>query len=138
MKNLIFSFFLLLSLSPIFGQKTFTLSSPNLGGQATSKEFFDGFGCTGDNTSPQLQWKNPPEGVKSYAITMYDKDAPTGSGWWHWLAFDIPASTSRLAANAGDIARELMPKGSIQSRTDLEAMAMEVPAHLKITDFISM
>lgn len=46
----------------------------------------NGFGCRGDNQSPQLSWKNPPAGTRSYAVTAYDPDAPTGSGWWHWQA----------------------------------------------------
>ncbi|MEM1220453.1 MAG: YbhB/YbcL family Raf kinase inhibitor-like protein [Bacteroidota bacterium] len=70
--------------------QTFTLTTPDLGGQATMKEVFAGFGCTGENISPALNWENAPEGTQSFAITMYDKDAPTGSGWWHWLAFDLP------------------------------------------------
>ncbi len=67
--------------SSLFGQQTFTLSSNNLGGEATINEEFNGFGCIGENKSPQLSWKNAPEGTKSFAVTMYDPDAPTGSGW---------------------------------------------------------
>ena len=74
---------LLASTNLIFAQKTFTLTSKDLGGQATTKEEFNGFGCSGQNKSPQLSWKNAPAGTKSFAITMYDPDAPTGSGWWH-------------------------------------------------------
>ncbi|MFT6709622.1 MAG: Raf kinase inhibitor-like YbhB/YbcL family protein [Flavobacteriales bacterium] len=51
-------------------------------------------------------------------MTMYDKDAPTGSGWWHWVVFDIPANVHDLAANAGNIAAELAPDGAIQSLTN--------------------
>jgi Raf kinase inhibitor-like YbhB/YbcL family protein len=101
--------------------QTFTLSSTSVGGQATMTEVFDGFGCTGANVSPQLSWTNPPEGTKGYAITIYDKDAPTGSGWWHWLVFDIPATTLSLPAGAGDPAKNMMPVGAIQSRTDFGA-----------------
>lgn len=85
----------------LFGQNTFTLSSNDLGGQATLTEEFNGFGCTGKNQSPQLSWKNAPSGTKSFAVTMYDPDAPTGSGWWHWIAVDIPASTMALPTGAG-------------------------------------
>ena len=88
--------------SAVFAQKTFTLSSSDLGGEATINEEFNGFGCTGENQSPQLSWKNAPEGTKSFAVTMYDPDAPTGSGWWHWVVFDIPENTNELVSGAGN------------------------------------
>ncbi|MFH6965279.1 YbhB/YbcL family Raf kinase inhibitor-like protein [Flavobacterium plurextorum] len=102
----------------VFAQKTFTLSSKNLGGEGTTTEEFNGFGCLGKNQSPQLSWINAPEGTKSYAITMFDSDAPTGSGWWHWVVFDISANTLELVANAGNVSQNLMPGGAIQSKTD--------------------
>ena len=101
-----------------FSQNTFTLSSTDLGGQATKTEEFNSFGCEGENKSPQLSWANAPEGTKSFAITMYDLDAPTGSGWWHWVVFDIPANMNELVTNAGNINLKLVPKGVIQSITD--------------------
>jgi len=104
--------------SAVFAQKSFTLSSGSLGGEATITEVFNGFGCTGNNQSPQLSWENAPEGTKSFAITMYDPDAPTGSGWWHWLVFDIPENVKEIASNAGNTALDLMPAGVIQSITD--------------------
>ena len=110
-------FCMLFTVSTIFAQKTFTLSSKDLGGQATKTEEFGGFGCTGKNQSPQLSWTNAPEGTKSFAITMYDPDAPTGSGWWHWVTFDIPSNVNELVANAGNPALNLVPKGAIQSVT---------------------
>lgn len=96
----------------------FTLSSKDLQGQASSQQVFNGFGCTGENTSPQLQWENAPEGTQSFAITMYDPDAPTGSGWWHWLVFNIPTNCHSLPQNAGNVALNLLPKEAIQSITD--------------------
>ncbi len=105
----------------VFGQSTFTLKSETLGGQATSTEEFNGFGCTGENKSPQLSWANAPEGTKSFAITIYDPNAPTGSGWWHWVVFDIPADVNELVANAGNIELDLAPKGAIQSVTNYGA-----------------
>lgn len=99
-------------------QKTFTLTSDDVGGQATLRQVFNGFGCTGENISPQLAWSNAPEGTKSFAVTMYDKDAPTGSGWWHWLAFDLPADTKELPSGAGTPGRTGLPAGTVQSRTD--------------------
>lgn len=104
-----------------FSQKTFTLHSKTLGGNATLTEEFNGFGCVGENTSPQLSWSNPPEGTKSFAITMYDPDAPTGSGWWHWVVFDIPSDIKSIVEGAGDISKKLMPKNTIQSITNYGA-----------------
>jgi len=101
-----------------FGQGTFTLQSKTLGGNATKMEEFNGFGCTGENQSPQLSWTNPPEGTKSFAVTMYDPDAPTGSGWWHWLVFDIPTDVKELVTDAGNTEKTLMPAGAIQSITN--------------------
>jgi Raf kinase inhibitor-like YbhB/YbcL family protein len=109
---------LLLFSSMLFAQKTFTLSSNNIGGQATKMQEFNGFGCSGDNISPQLSWSNAPEGTKSFAVTMYDPDAPTGSGFWHWVVFDIPANVNELVQNAGNVALNLAPKGALQSTTD--------------------
>lgn len=105
----------LLSPFSLFAQNTFTLTSNDLGGEATPAEEFNGFGCTGKNQSPQLSWKNAPEGTQSFAITMYDPDAPTGSGWWHWIVFDIPANIQELVANAGNVKLNLAPQGAVQS-----------------------
>ena len=113
--------------STLFSQNTFTLSSNTLGGEATKIEEFNGFGCTGKNESPQLSWKNAPEGTKSFAITMYDPDAPTGSGWWHCVVFDIPTSTTDLVSNAGDIKLNLTPEGTIQSITNYGAQGYGGP-----------
>lgn len=96
--------------------KTFTLRSDNLEGQATPQEVFTG--CGGSNQSPQLSWVNAPEGTKSFAILMHDPDAPTGSGWWHWLVVNIPAGTTSIPLNAGNPAAKLMPEGVVQSKTD--------------------
>lgn len=98
--------------------QTFTLKSNEIGGQSTKKQEFNGFGCSGENVSPQLSWANAPEGTKSYAITMYDPDAPTGSGFWHWVVFDIPSNINELVSKAGNVSLNLAPKGAIQSKTD--------------------
>lgn len=79
------------------------------------QQVFNGFGCKGQNRSPQLSWSNPPKGTKSFAITAYDPDAPTGSGWWHWVAFNIPATTNHLPTNAS---QEAIKSPVVQSRTD--------------------
>ena len=96
----------------------FTLQSADLGGQLTAAQVFSGFGCTGRNISPALKWTNAPAASKSFAITVYDPDAPTGSGWWHWLVFNLPAATSELKAGAGTPRNGLLPKGAVQSVTD--------------------
>lgn len=98
----------------------FVLTSKDIaqGKSLTIDQVFNGFGCTGKNISPALSWANAPEGTKSFAITVYDPDAPTGSGWWHWVAFNIPATVTDLPKNAGDIKTNLMPESVVQSRTD--------------------
>jgi Raf kinase inhibitor-like YbhB/YbcL family protein len=98
--------------------QTFTLKSADIGGQATQKEFYNGFGCTGQNVSPQLSWENAPQGTQFFAVTMYDKDAPTGSGFWHWVIFNIPAGVQELKSGAGDPAKNLAPKEAVQGMTD--------------------
>ena len=75
-----------------------------------------GFGCTGSNQSPHLAWSDAPKGTESFAITCFDPDAPTGSGFWHWLAINIPADIRVLALGAGS--GKGMPAGSLQTRTD--------------------
>ena len=74
---------------------------------------FNSFGCNGDNKSPQLKWADAPKGTKSYAITVYDPDAPSGSGWWHWSAFNIPASVTSLAQGA-----DLTKLGATELKSD--------------------
>jgi Raf kinase inhibitor-like YbhB/YbcL family protein len=68
--------------------------------------------------SPALAWSNVPAGTKSFALLDYDPDAPSGSGWWHWVAYNIPADSTSLPAGAGDPKKNLMPPGVVQGRTD--------------------
>jgi hypothetical protein len=80
-----------------------TLTSPDVKADAPiGLDFvYDGFGCTGKNISPGLNWTDPPAGTKSFAVTLYDPDAPTGSGWWHWLVYDIPGNSDGLPTGLG-------------------------------------
>ena len=98
----------------------FRLTSPDLKeqGKIANKHVYSGFGCSGGNTSPELHWENAPKETKSFAVTVYDPDAPTGSGWWHWVIFNIPATVHMLPANAGKPDGEAALEGSIQSVTD--------------------
>ena len=96
----------------------FTLKSKELDGQLTQNQVFSGMGCTGKNISPSLNWDNAPKNTKSFAVTVYDPDAPTGSGWWHWIIFNIPSKTSELKTDAGNTQKMSAPEGSIQSITD--------------------
>lgn len=98
----------------------FKLTSPTIkpDGFFTMDQVYNGFGCSGKNQSPALEWTPGPKGTKSYAITVYDPDAPTGSGWWHWVVYNIPADVTGLEAGAGDISGKLLPKGAVHGRTD--------------------
>lgn len=117
---MITAFFLVYLLANTVFAENFTLTSPQLqeGGQLNEEQVFCGFGCSGKNISPALHWKAAPKNTKSFAVTVYDPDASTGSGWWHWIIFNIPASVANLAQNAGNPAEGLAPAGSIQSITD--------------------
>lgn len=98
----------------------FEVSSPQVanGGDIAQEQVFNGFGCQGKNVSPGLEWSNAPDGTQSFAVTVYDPDAPTGSGWWHWVVFNIPADVTRLETGSGQPGAANAPAGSIQSRTD--------------------
>ena len=81
------------------------------GGTIKDEQVANVFGCKGGNISPSLSWSGAPSGTKSFAINVYDPDAPTGSGFWHWVVFNIPVSTTSIPKNAGDVKAKLMPAG---------------------------
>lgn len=92
----------------------FALTSPELkaGQPITEQQYGSGFGCSGAGISPALAWKNAPAGTKSFAVTYFDKDAPTGSGFWHWVVYDIPVSVTGLEAGK-------VPTGAVEGSTDV-------------------
>jgi phosphatidylethanolamine-binding protein (PEBP) family uncharacterized protein len=85
----------LIFLTPVFAAD-FTLTSADFSGQISHAQVFNSFGCNGGNISPAISWRDAPKGTKSFAVTLYDPDAPTGSGWWHWIIFDLPADSTEL------------------------------------------
>ena len=122
-----------------------TLTSPDIkeGATVADEQVFKGFGCSGGNLSPALNWSGAPSGTKSFALSIYDPDAPTGSGFWHWVVFNIPVATTSLPEDAGDVKKKLVPKGAIQSRTDFGADGYggpcpppgDKPHHYQVTVF---
>ncbi len=81
----------------------FAVSSADLaGGTFANQYILNGFGCTGGNISPQISWINPPAGTKSFALQVFDPDAPTGSGFWHWAVYNIPVTANGLPRGAGN------------------------------------
>jgi Raf kinase inhibitor-like YbhB/YbcL family protein len=102
-------------------QTTFTLTSADLkNGGFADAQVLNTFGCSGGNVSPELSWSNAPAGTKSFVLTMFDPDAPTGSGFWHWVVVNIPPSSTQLPNGASRNASKL-PAGALETRTDLGA-----------------
>ncbi|HEX6705007.1 MAG TPA: YbhB/YbcL family Raf kinase inhibitor-like protein [Albitalea sp.] len=98
----------------------FTLSSPTAKPNAKLPDthVFNGFGCSGKNISPALKWSGAPKGTKGFALTVYDPDAPTGSGWWHWVVVNLPATATELPEGAGSTDGKGLPAGAMQVHTD--------------------
>ncbi|MBA6339290.1 YbhB/YbcL family Raf kinase inhibitor-like protein [Colwellia sp. BRX8-7] len=111
---------LLLSISAHSFADPLTLSSKDIeqGKFMAKAQEYGGFGCSGGDLSPHLKWANAPKGTKSFAITVYDPDAPTGSGWWHWQVVNIPVNVMEIATGAGDTKTNLAPVGSTQISND--------------------
>ena len=98
----------------------FSLRSPDAPALKTinAEQVFNGFGCTGKNVSPGLEWQNPPAGTKSFALIVHDPDAPTGvGGFTHWIAYNIPAGTAKLEKGAGATDSKGLPAGTVQHAT---------------------
>ena len=101
--------------APAVQAAAFTLSSPTIkpNSTLTDAQVFNDFGCKGQNISPALQWKGAPAGTRSFAVTVYDPDAPTGSGWWHWAVVNLPLSVTSLEAGVGGPGGPALPAGTI-------------------------
>lgn len=111
----------LLAASAVSACAEMRLTSPDMteGGTLAPAQVFNGFGCEGGNLSPALEWTGAPEGTKSFVLTAYDPDAPTGSGWWHWTVFNIPADATGLPGGAA--VGTGLPEGAVEGRTDFGA-----------------
>jgi Raf kinase inhibitor-like YbhB/YbcL family protein len=108
----------------------FRLTSGDIrqGEQIGERHVFNGFGYSGPNESPALEWSGAPEGTRSFALMMHDPDAPTGSGWWHWVVYDIPANVTSLPRGAGGGDGKGLPGGAKHGRTDFGSKGYGGPA----------
>ncbi|CAJ1890776.1 hypothetical protein PEKONANI_03531 [Aeromonas jandaei] len=112
--NILFLSFIIIATPSAYASDFILKSSEVKNGENINKKFLaDGFGCQGENVRPNLFWQNPPKGVKSYAISLYDKDADTGSGFWHWQLVDIPPASNSIGVD--------IPVGAIVKANDTGA-----------------
>jgi Raf kinase inhibitor-like YbhB/YbcL family protein len=102
--------FILLCIVPLRAQNLFRVDIPGLDQNIVNSMIYKGYGCAGANISPPLQWQNAPMGTHSFAITMHDAQAPTGSGWWHWIVYNISPEIYAIKAGAGSIDADLLPR----------------------------
>jgi phosphatidylethanolamine-binding protein (PEBP) family uncharacterized protein len=122
----------------------FTVLSDDVadGEQMKNAQVYHSFGMSGENISPGLRWSGFPAETKSFAVTCYDPDAPTGSGFWHWLVVDIPASVTELPAGAGAEGGAGLPAGAFSVRNvfavhaiDSEKLGIDSDVSAAVTGF---
>src|SRR6266576_4203815 len=100
---------------PSFGLRSDDVAD---GEMMSGNQIYDGWGMTGGNISPSLSWSGAPAETKSFAVTCFDPDAPTGSGFWHWLVVNLPPTVTELELDAGNPKSSKLPQGALQTRTD--------------------
>ena len=110
---------------------TLTSSEFEEGDYLADEQVFAGFGCEGQNVSPSLSWSGAPAGTKSFALTVYDPDAPTGSGWWHWVVVNLPPTTTSLPKAAGTADGAKLPEAALQVARTSARPATAVPVRPK-------
>jgi Raf kinase inhibitor-like YbhB/YbcL family protein len=122
-----------LAAAPLNAQARLRLMSNDVhaGAKIADTHVFNAMGCMGKNISPEVHWTGAPAKTKSFALTVYDPDAPTGSGWWHWVVYNIPASARSLPQGAGDKAKNLLPAGAVIGNGDAGMAAYQGPCPAK-------
>jgi Raf kinase inhibitor-like YbhB/YbcL family protein len=113
--------FATMAASLAYAGENFAISSAELsdGGKVGPRQVFNESGCNGANRSPSLTWRNAPAGTRSFAVTIFDRDAP-GRGWWHWAVANLPANTTSLPENAS-ASGALRKLGAVEARNDFNA-----------------
>jgi Raf kinase inhibitor-like YbhB/YbcL family protein len=119
MMPLVFSVGLICGMGSANAASKFQIDSTDLNsGKFSELQVLNSFGCSGGNISPQLSWHGEPAGTKSFVVSIYDQDAPSGSGWWHWVVANIPAKVHELPQGASSDTSKL-PVGALQTNTDM-------------------